>query len=221
MVALLVPLIVTALHPPPPTTYGCDVSETVTIGTQVWAKNNCYTDTYPDGSDITAWDNTANDTFSYAETGTDTNTESAKGDAANEEWGNLYQWDAAMNGSEDASAQGICPDGYHIPTSDEFCALFNHLDTGGDFSCTGTDWKGTDAGTQVKDGGGSGFDAELAGGRRRSDSAFYNRTDGIAFWASSLDGNPVHWYIHKSFATVGRFTTAPRNQGLSVRCLQN
>ncbi|HRH33348.1 MAG TPA: FISUMP domain-containing protein, partial [bacterium] len=31
-------------------------------------------------------------------------------------YGALYTWDAAMNGSTTEGAQGICPDGWHVPT---------------------------------------------------------------------------------------------------------
>ena len=40
-----------------------------------------------------------------------------------ETYGLLYNWKAAMGGSTVERAQGICPDGWHVPTSDEIYAM--------------------------------------------------------------------------------------------------
>ena len=34
-------------------------------------------------------------------------------------YGRLYSWDASMNGSTTQGAQGICPNGWHIPADAE------------------------------------------------------------------------------------------------------
>jgi uncharacterized protein (TIGR02145 family)/prepilin-type N-terminal cleavage/methylation domain-containing protein len=42
-------------------------------------------------------------------------------------YGMLYQWSAAMNGTTTEGAQGICPDGWHLPTDAEWTTLTNYV----------------------------------------------------------------------------------------------
>lgn len=38
-------------------------------------------------------------------------------------YGGLYHWNEAMNYSDEERSQGLCPDGWHIPTDEEFTIL--------------------------------------------------------------------------------------------------
>ena len=50
------------------------------------------------------------------------------GDANNlTTYGYLYNWKAAMNGSTTASAQGVCPTGWHVPSFAEWTTLINEI----------------------------------------------------------------------------------------------
>lgn len=53
--------------------------------------------------------------------------------------GKLYQWSAAMAGSTTEGAQGICPTGWHIPTSAEFITLYNTINSNINYRCNGID----------------------------------------------------------------------------------
>jgi len=57
-------------------------------------------------------------------------------------WGGLYQWDEMMLYSEVSGAQGICPDGWHIPTSQDWKNLIRflggNLEAGGKMKSTGS-----------------------------------------------------------------------------------
>lgn len=66
--------------------------------------------------------------------------------------GGLYTWDEAMQYSTTEGSQGICPDGWHIPTDDEFCILENFVDSG-TLDCNRTTWEGTDGGGHLKETG--------------------------------------------------------------------
>ena len=46
-------------------------------------------------------------------------------------YGRLYTWEAAMNGSRQEGARGICPEGWHIPSMEEWADLINHIGTEG------------------------------------------------------------------------------------------
>ena len=43
------------------------------------------------------------------------------------DYGGLYTWDEMMQYSTDESAQGVCPDGWHIPSDGEWMTLEGHL----------------------------------------------------------------------------------------------
>ena len=64
-------------------------------------------------------------------------------------YGGLYQWNEAMNYSQTPGAQGICPDGWHIPTDEEWCTLTTYLDA--TVNCAASGLSGTDAGGKMKE----------------------------------------------------------------------
>lgn len=82
--------------------------EQVTIGTQVWMRQNLNVTHDPQGNDI--------DSLCFLDDPNHCET-----------YGRLYTWAVAMNGSTTEGAQGICPDGWHIPTDDEFRTLMDYL----------------------------------------------------------------------------------------------
>ena len=48
-------------------------------------------------------------------------------------YGALYTWAAAMNGAESSnfSIQGVCPDGWHLPSDDEWIELIGYVQKDG------------------------------------------------------------------------------------------
>ena len=197
-------------------------STAVVINGQTWAAKNAYVNHYPDGTLIAhPFNGTVQNTFSYAETGTATNTESNQGDIVNEQWGSLYQWDAAMNDSTTEGAQGICSSGWHIPTHQEFIDLFHGLDSTVSTLTTGVGWTGTNAGTKAKLGGSSGFGVKLDGSRNTA-GGFYGRTDHTKFWSSTQSSSSLayQWRLNSSNSDVYRQPDIKKN-GFSVRCIKD
>ncbi len=104
---------------------------TVLLGTQCWIKENMRTTKYPDNSPITKGAVIHGD----AGWGTDqawyscppNNTNDGEDCTAAVSLGMVYQWSAAMNGSITEGAQGICPDGWHVPTDTEWKTLEGFL----------------------------------------------------------------------------------------------
>ncbi len=197
-----------------PTIPGCEGNTAVVIGTQTWHSKNMCTDTHTDGTAIPSWTKSAVNTFSYAETGTGTNTESAAGAQANKDWGNLYQWETADN---------ICPTGWHLPSSAEFVTLFDGLDPA-TITNVGFGWRGTDdttgAGARAKTGGDSGFNALLTG-IRKWDGVFLDKTTLTHFWTSSPAGTKgLFWLLDSTHGNVARNEDF-RSNGFSVRCIQD
>ena len=121
-----------------------NVYSTVVIGTQTWMAENLKVTKYRNGDNIT-----------HITTNSDwpNDTDGAYGDYNNnptnsDTYGRLYNWYAVDNSS------GLCPEGWHVPTSEEYNALKTHLGTnaGQKMKEAGTEhWDSTTTGTlQVK-----------------------------------------------------------------------
>jgi len=136
--------------------------------------------------------------------------------------GGLYQWDEAMQYSVVEGAQGICPDGWHIPTDAEQNTLDQYL-TDSPNTCNANrinTWDCVYAGTKLKAGGTSQFEGLRAGGRD-SGGSFYFRGTAAYFWSSSITG-PDAWArdLLTGYATVAR-SRDDCAFGFSVRCIQD
>lgn len=142
-------------------------------------------------------------------------------------YGVLYNWTAAMNGAESSDAnpsgvQGICPDGWHLPSDAEWTQLTDYLGgedvAGGKLKEAGTThWADPNAGANNE----SGFTA-LPGGLRYSNGGFYN-IGGDGSWWSSTEGNTSNaWYrdLGYSNSDVNRDYDG-KSVGFSVRCLRD
>lgn len=104
--------------------YDGNVYNTVVLGEQTWLKENLKSLHYSDGTlipDVLAYNNS---------------------DSLAQIYGLLYTWDAAMRNSTQPGAQGACPDGWHIPTDQEWSEMENYLGgasvAGGKMKDTGT-----------------------------------------------------------------------------------
>ncbi|MFC1661652.1 FISUMP domain-containing protein [Gemmatimonadota bacterium] len=91
-------------------------------------------------------------------------------------YGLLYTWNAAMAESEKVGAQGVCPDGWRLPSLRDWDALIEHA--GGDSS----------AGGRLKEAGTAHWLSPNAGGGTSSDSGGFlveGSTDGSSrAWGS-------------------------------------
>lgn len=126
-------------------------------------------------------------------------------------YGGLYDWDEMMNYEEEAGGQGICPDGWHVPTVEEYDSL-------DDF------YKGIDTGTHLKEGGDSGFEGKLIGDRHNMGSFVSQNSSGF-FWSSSTysynganDGWVRELCACNSYLDKIHFT---KKTGASVRCIKD
>jgi uncharacterized protein (TIGR02145 family) len=125
-----------------------------------------------------------------------------------------------MQYSTTGGAQGICPTGWHLPTDWEWKVLEMGLGmTLTEADSTG--WRGTDQGTQLKSGGGSGFQALLAG-LRGADGSFGYRGANAGFWSSTESSGSTAWgrFLGSSEARV-YLNTYGKALGFSVRCVKD
>ncbi len=141
--------------------------------------------------------------------------------------GLLYQWSAAMNGSNTERAQGVCPPGWHIPSDCEWM----YLEHGQGMSIAeqtknniwrSTTGEGSKLSTLILSGNNSsGFTALLVG-YRFADGTSGSRGAGD-FWSSSeatTATNAQSRNLISYNAGVGR-NGLFKARGLSVRCLKD
>lgn len=194
-----------------------------------WLTNNTiptsedytYTPYYTDASDKSKW---AYDDYAGNLT-----------DEQIEKLGYLYNWAAAVgvvDGKKQTTAfsgnrQGICPNGWHIPSGAEWQALKDYIEK--------TDGKGTDtAGKHLKttsgwNSGGNGLDtydfAALPAGGADGGSVYYVGGD-TGFWTATpypyeSDSYGAYFrYLDYNNGNLGDYYTN-KYYGRSVRCLRN
>jgi uncharacterized protein (TIGR02145 family) len=148
--------------------------------------------------------------------------------------GGLYQWNEMMNYNSTAGGQGICPDGWHVPTDQEWFVMENYLDPSiSNINMTG--WRGSSAGIKLKNSGSgppfnwapgnagtneSGFTALPGGIRTTGGSSGYNPTNGV-FWTSTYaSGYAMEREMHYTSNGVYRGTQY-LNTGASLRCIKD
>ena len=183
------------------------------IGTQMWMAENLNVGTRIDGASEQT-DNGIIEKYCY-----DNDEENCDTD------GGLYQWNEAMGYAFTEDTQGICPNGWHIPTDAEWCVLEQYID--GSIICDLTGWRGTDGGTKLKTEGASGFESIFAGERYPSGSFKYRDqyANYAFFWSSTEQAasngfNAWPRYLSSSVSTVGRYAHG-KAHGFSIRCIKD
>ena len=152
-----------------------------------------------------------------------------------DEYGGFYQWNEMMEYVSDTATQGICPEGWHLPTDNEWKVLEGTADTMypvGSYIWSDQGWRGFNAGLNLKsttgwNSGGNGTDAfgftALPGGARNQNGSFEFIMIYTSLWSSSENGSSYAWYRCLGYAEdgVGRYFQASKNFGRSVRCLRD
>lgn len=122
----------------------------------------------------------------------------------------LYTWSGMMNPDTTAGAQGICPDGWHIPTDIEQWKLITNL--GGAIQ----------AGPKLLVNGSVGFGSLMAGDRETGGATFLYYGSWVNFWTSTSSGsNATALYFDSTGSSVTQDSSLPKTYGFSVRCLKN
>jgi uncharacterized protein (TIGR02145 family) len=204
--------------------YEGNTYDTVKIGSQCWMKQNLNVGTRIDIVTDQS-DNGILEKWCYDDT--DSNCTSNN---PNYPDGGLYQWNEAMRYSTEEGAQGICPDGWHIPTHDEFTVLERHICTAGScetkfpFDTTTTGWIGSDEGPKLYPNGSSGWEGNLAGIGFYSGDAFSGRGT-TGYYRTSSNQGAFTWNrnITNSGGDSGKIyrNMHGKNNAVSVRCLKD
>jgi uncharacterized protein (TIGR02145 family) len=139
-----------------------------------------------------------------------------------EVYGRLYTWSAAMNGSSEEGAQGICPEGWHLPSDDEWRVLFDVLGgidvAGGAMKATGTSlWLAPNEGATNT----SGFNGLPTGGYLPQLDLFEGQGVGAHFWSSTEHGSRAGIpTLHKDEIGVTHLVES-KEVTASVRCVMD
>jgi uncharacterized protein (TIGR02145 family) len=209
-----------ASTPPVVTDIDGNIYNTVTIGAQIWMKENLKTTKYNDGlpiplvTDSAIWVTLStpgycwynNDSLTYHNT-----------------FGILYNWFTVNTGN-------ICPTGWHAPSDAEWKIMEMYIGMT-QVEADSSGWRGTDQGIQLKsttgwNSGGngtntSGFDA-LPAGARVFDGTYVNINNASPWW-STTEYNTDHSWTRELYniqVNVSRSYTY-KSSGFSVRCLKD
>ncbi|MFC2090711.1 FISUMP domain-containing protein [Bacteroidota bacterium] len=173
-----------------------NVYQTVTIGTQEWMAENLKTTHYADGTPLLDGRNDNNTHYqdsgkyyyyydNYQPNGL--------------EYGCLYTWSAAVNNEnwtelmshtengdlEISNVQGVCPDGWHLPSNKEWAALVEYVGgeefAGGKLKKTGTDnWLSPNADATDE------YEFGAVGSGKHGQSSFLSINYHGMYWTSSF-----------------------------------
>ncbi len=142
----------------------------------------------------------------------------------NEPDGGLYTWDEAMQYVTTEGAQGICPVGWHVATDGDWANMIQYLDPTIIDPYANAQPPGTTAGTQLKPGGTSGFEANYAG-VIQSGGVSGGRDSGGQFWTSTSRDATSAWFrilIAGGFDySVSRQSMQKFDYSQSVRCVKD
>jgi uncharacterized protein (TIGR02145 family) len=192
---------------------------TVSIGTQIWLKENLKTTKYNDGTPIPhlligeEWQHLTTPAYTWY-------------DDDYEEYGSvygaLYSWyvvDPASNGNKN-----VCPTGWHVPSNDEFKVLFEYVGgtsvAGGKLKETGTEhWQSVNVGATDE----YGFTALGAGGIKANYSWNIKRYG--FFWTTTTAAHNEEWVyeidLFHGNEDVSTDRSQPKWHGVSVRCIKD
>ena len=190
-----------------------NVYHTVKIGTQIWTVENLKVTHYKDGSNIPEVKNDE-ERWSDLTTGAlcwyDDNPNMYKN-----KYGALYNYYSIKN------EKGLCPEGWHVPTTDEWKIMIDYL---GGVDKAGSYMKLTTEGTWQNVEGmsnKSGFSAVPAGGRGRIGAS--SEGGNYATWWSSTSYDSLyawHWGLHPDNGKI-RFNPGHKNSGFSIRLVKD
>jgi len=197
---------------------------TIQIGTQCWMKWNLNVGTRINGT-LDPSNNTTIEKYCYNDI-----------EDSCDVYGGLYQWDEMMQYVLTEGAQGICPDGWHIPSDAEWCTLENYVDAGY-VPCDAQAFRGIDLGNHLREAGythwyysatavadnSSGFTALAAGYKAESDGLFHNLYNYAYYRTSTSLDAWSSWGRKLWFNDVqsGRGFHSSNADGYSVRCIKD
>ena len=221
-----------------------NVYNTVMLGQQCWMKENLRTTRFADGGGIPSIDTLSSITpYRYAPNGEVANVAT---------YGYLYNWAAVMHeadgsNSNPSGVQGICPDGWHVPSDAEWTQLTDYVGSREEYVCgvnnnnligkalaATTGWNTSDdfcaVGNDPSSNNATGFSVLPAGSFGTGDvganpNYYHNFSNYAIFW-SATEHNATYsiWLIlryNSAGVTPWNWGSMTKVVGGSVRCVRD
>ena len=206
---------------------------TVAIGEQCWMAENLRTTKFADGTSIPLGSSTSTTTaYRYNPNNNSNNVPT---------YGYLYNWPAAMHGASSSSSnpsnvQGVCQNGWHLPSDAEWTRLTDYLCSHSQYQCgsdssyiakslaSTTGWNSSTTtcavGNTPSNNNSTGFCALPAGVYGGSG---YSSFGNDAYFWSATEGSSDHAYrrnLNYNSADVHR-SNSGETFGMSIRCVRD
>jgi uncharacterized protein (TIGR02145 family) len=201
--------------------YDGNVYQSITIGNQCWMAENLRTTHYSDGNIISDYLWPENDSTSNAAI-----------------FGALYSWNAIMNGeassdNNPSGVQGVCPDGWHVPSDSEIKELEMYLGMT-QSQADNTGWRGSDQASKLSYDNSiwqsgalvdnasfeeTGFNALPSG---YNNGSFHGETGYFFFWCTTQynSTDAIRRQFTYNMASIYR-AYSPKTDKYSVRCIKD
>jgi len=197
-----------------------NIYNTIAIGDQIWMAENLKVTHFPDGTSIPLVENDSiwgslednNDAFAYC----------YYDNISNGSYGALYTYAAAVK---------ACPEGWHLPSDDEWKQLELYIGMyQADVDTTG--WRGIDEGLKLKSSSGwakndgevdFGFKA-LPGGYRYSTNGAFCSDTYLGYWWTSTESDDTNAYyraLSSNTDKINRDNLRGKSFGFSVRYVKD
>ena len=206
---------------------------TVLIGTQCWMKENLRTTHYPDSAAIIHLTGGSSSTYgAYYK--------NANLSDAYAQYGLLYNWLAVMHGASSSDAvpsgrQGICPNGWHVPSNAEWTLMENFLKSQRRYWCNNnsnyigkslaakTGWNGANdcsVGSTPSTNNATRFSALPAG--RYIDNSYSNLGLEALFWTATQNNDNTAYMRYLNSGNASLLSNSyNKSNAYSVRCVKN
>lgn len=150
-------------------------------------------------------------------------------------YGKLYQWSAAMASSTTEEAQGICPTGWHVPSSAEQTTLNNAIGANVAYRCSGSSTYIAKAMSTTSGWNVSANTCAVGNNQSTNNTAAFNipasgRKDNLTFtymngghfsWLSTQGSGSAYYLGLFTDSSIVSITTSPKYNSYSVRCIKN